>query len=268
MTLVLTELSTAGVAMAADSAITKLSPEGKVTEVDQQGWKKLLRVPSITAAVSYWGSVGSLTEVEFDRWLKRVIDREDYQDLPSFAQRLADAMNEAAGGEPLGAGKDLGVHVAGYHHWQDDVTRPFFYHVHNGHGHFVVSDTRNGNRLLAVHPQWISEPRRLFQKHQDFPRASMSVAENVAMLENGYATRNGAFFIYAVLWQHMEQALGYINAIPDVSVPRDPTDLNSRKGFLHTVLEMMVRIYRCSNQSPIVGGRVTSLAIGPEGFLP
>ena len=95
----------------------------------------------------------------------------------------------------------------------------------------------------------------------------MSVEKNLAILENGYITRNGAFFIYAVIWEHMQHALKYINLIPDVSVPRDPADLNSRKGFLHTILEMMIRLYRCSNQSLIVGGTVTSLGIRHNGFL-
>jgi len=267
MTLVLTELSTVGIAMAADSAITKFSPQGKIIEVDQQGWVKLVRAPSIRAGVSYWGFVGSVTQVQFDMWLKRVIDREDYEDLPSLAQRLADALNEAAGQEPLDEGHDVGIHVAGYHQWQDGISRPFFFHVHNGHGHFVVNEKREDNRLVAVHPKWVSEPRKLFEKHQDFPWANMSVEENVAMLENGYTTRNGAFFIYAVIWCHMEHALHYINLIPDVSLPRDPADLNSRKGFLHTILGMMIRLYRCSNQSRIVGGTVTSLGIGQNGFL-
>jgi len=268
MTLVLTELSIAGVAMAADSAITKFSSDGKVIEVDQQGWTKLVRVPSIAAAVSYWGFVGSLTQVEFDRWLRRVIDRGDYEDLPSLAQCLAEALNEAAGQRPLAEGHDVGLHVAGHHQWKDGIRRPFFFHVHNGHGRFVVREEKVGNRVVAVHPQWVSEPRKLFEKHQDFPRPNMSVQENVAILQNGYMTRNGAFFIYAVIWQHMESALDYVNLIPGVSLPRDPASLNSRKGFVHTTLEMMVRLYRCSNQSRVVGGAVTSLGIAPDGFLP
>ena len=47
MTLVLTELTICGIAMAADSAITKIKG-GKIVEVDQQGWQKLLRVPKKT----------------------------------------------------------------------------------------------------------------------------------------------------------------------------------------------------------------------------
>lgn len=65
----------------------------------------------------------------------------------------------------------------------------------------------------------------------------------------------------------MQRAFDYINLIPGVSIPRDASSLNSRKGMLHTTLEIMVRIYRCSNQSRIVGGKVTSLGIGPRGYI-
>ena len=41
MTLLVTECSTSGVAMAADSAITKIA-KGKIVEVDQKEWRKVL----------------------------------------------------------------------------------------------------------------------------------------------------------------------------------------------------------------------------------
>jgi hypothetical protein len=85
MTLVLTELSNAGIAMAADSAITQLSPSGKITDIDKQGWTKILRVPKIGAAISYWGMIGLVTQTQFDIWLQRVIDDENnYDNLEEF----------------------------------------------------------------------------------------------------------------------------------------------------------------------------------------
>lgn len=267
MTLVLTELSDAGIAMAADSAITKLS-RGIIVEVDQQGWRKLLPVPKINAAISYWGSIGAVTRIQFDNWLQSVIDTENYDDLESFADKVAYALNTACRNRPLANGNDVGIHVAGYSQWFDGVRRPVFYHVHNGHGKFTANEIKDEKgRITSVNPEWQSEPRGLFEVHQDFPFLAKSIDENVAILHNGYITRNGAFFIYAVLWHHMQYALQYINLIPNVSLPRDMTDLNSRKGFLHTMLEMMIRFYRCSNQSRIIGGTVASLGIGPNGYI-
>jgi len=267
MTLILTELSDAGIAMAADSAITRLSG-GRIIEVDQQGWRKLLRVPRINAGVSYWGSIGLVTQVQFDNWLQTVIDTENYDNLETFAQRVANALNSACRNQPLPNGSDMGIHVAGYSQWADGVRRPVFYHVHNGHGMFKINETKDERGFItSVVPEWQSEPRKLFEVYKDFPFADKSLEENLSILHNGYITRNGAFFIYAVLWEYMQHALHYINLIQNVSLPRDMTDLSSRKGFLHTMLEMIIRFYRCSNQSRIIGGTVTSLGIGVNGYL-
>ena len=268
MTLVLTEVSGVGIAMAADSAITRYF-KGKVVEVDQQGWSKLLHVPSISAGISYWGMIGALTPTQFDTWLRRVIKSGSYSDLPSFADCLADALNHACHGKPLAEGQDVGIHVAGYSEWSDGVKRPVFFHVHNGNARMLVHNKKDeGGRVVAVHREWVSEPRKLFEKHQDFPMRAISLEENLAFLQRGYLTRNGQYFLYAIISEHLSQAFKYINLIPKVSIPGDPSRLGSRKGFLHTMLDIMIQIYRCSNQWRTVGGTVTSLAIGPGGRLP
>lgn len=269
MTLVLTELSEAGIAMAADSAITKLSRDGKITEIDQQGWRKLLTVPSITAAISYWGMIGLVTKVQFDIWLGRAINSNNYHDLPSLADHLAGALNEACGNKPLRDGGDVGIHVAGYHAWPDGKERPTFYHVHNGHGRFSIHEEKDSQgRLVAVRPRWDADPRKLFESHSDFPPPSQSLEQSLAILRQGYMTRNGDFFIYAIIGKHLRAALHYVNLVPEISLPRDPSDISSRKGFIHVTLDMMVKLYRCSNQSLIIGGTVTSLGIRHNGYVP
>jgi hypothetical protein len=162
----------------------------------------------------------------------------------------------------------MGIHVAGYAEWADGVRRPVFYHIHNGHGKFTINELKDEKgHIVSVIPEWQSEPRRLFAVHNDFPFPDKSLEENLSILHNGYITRNGAFFIYAVLWHHMQYALHYINLVQNVSLPRNMNDLSSRKGFLHTMLEMIIRLYRCSNQSQIIGGVVTSLGIRENGYI-
>lgn len=268
MSLVLTELSNAGIAMAADSAISMRSQDGRIIEINRQQWRKLLRVPSIMAAISYWGVIGAITPVQFDQWLQRVVDTGRYTDLDTFADLLVEALNEACHGRPLAAGEEVGIHVAGYYPWADGVRRPFFFHVHNGHAimrfHCEVDALRNN---YIVHPRWDADPRTLFEKHQDFPAVNMSIEQNLATLQSGYITRNGDYSIYAIIAEHLYLAFEYINHIPDVSIPRDPLSLSSRKGFLHTTLEMIVRFYGCSNQGQIIGGPVSSLGIGPDRYV-
>lgn len=268
MTLILTELTQTGISMAADSAITRMQ-NGKIIEIDQQGITKILRVPKIRAAISFWGMIGAVTKNKpFDQWLQGIINAENYNDLGSFADVLVDELNKSCNGKPLQDGEEVGIHVAGYAPWEDNELRPFFYHIHNGHGQFISKhETDKYGQLLAVHTKWESEPRKLFEKHQDFPSANKSLNENIEGLKAGYITRNGAFFIYSILAQSIQDALYYINLMPSVSMPRDPTNLASRKGFLHIILEMIIKLYHCSNQSKIIGGTVKSLGIAQDRYV-
>ena len=268
MTLVLTQLTPAGISMAADSAITKFQ-NGRIIEVDQQGWTKLLRVPKIIAAVSYWGMIGAVTKQQFDTWLQNVvIQNGNYTDLQIFSDHLVDQLNRACNNKPLKNGFDVGIHVAGYSRWRDGMERPTFIHVHNGHGRIKLNEIRdNSGNLLSINPVWDSDPRKLFEKHQDFPDLNDPIAKNIDDLNGGHLTRNGDFFLYAVFQDHIIKALQYIHKAPNIKIPKDPNKLPSQKGFLHIMLETMIRLYRCSNQSKIVGGTVSSLAIGPNGYV-
>jgi hypothetical protein len=188
MTLVLTELSNAGITMAADSAITKIY-QNRIIEVDQQGWVKLLRVPRIRAAVSYWGMIGAITSVPFHEWLQRVIRTGHYDDLYSFADYLVEALNRECRNRPLAQGQDVGIHVAGYADWSDGERRPTFIHIHNGHAKMSYQFERDASgNVVAIHPSWISDPRKLFERHSDFPSLAKSIEENLQILHRGCPT--------------------------------------------------------------------------------
>ena len=171
MTLVITEVSKVGIAMAADSAISYgFDTQGRPIERQQKHWEKLVRVPAIKAAVSYWGVIGRVHR-QFNLWLKRVIDdgwqRGNYNDLETFADYLADVMNKACGGKPLSKDEYVGIHVAGYSNWSDGEKRPVFYHVHNGHLHIEIHVERavvqGREHIDAVHPKLVADPRKLLQ---------------------------------------------------------------------------------------------------------
>lgn len=273
MTLLLTELSKAGIVMASDSAITKYIGN-KIVEVDQQGWTKLLRVPRIQAAISYWGMIGAVAKKQrFDEWLEKIIQANTYSDLSSFADHLVIALNDTCNNKPLDKRYEVGVHVAGYAEWEDGIRRPVFYHVHNGHGTMEIEyitepmgDDRK--RIIAVYPKWVSEPRKLFKKYRNFPFEDKTLEENLTILDQQpILIRNGDYFFYMVIWDCLQQGFRYLNLIPNVSIPRDPDSLGSRKGLLHAALETTIRVYRCSNQSKIIGGIVTSLGITSTGYL-
>jgi len=267
MTLVLTELSRAGIAMAADSAITVLR-NGRIVEAERTQWNKLLRVPKIRVAISYWGMIGAVTQQQFDIWLENVINSGNYTDLDSFADHLVKRLNTACHNRPLKNGYDVGIHVAGFNKWTDGKSRPFFYHVHNGHGRIKLNEKRDANgRITFIDPMWDSDPRKIFEKHQDFPNPTKTLQENLMGLDIGYITRNGDFFLYAVFQDAIQKALQFINLSPKIRLPSNPNNLASRKGFLHIVLESMIRLYRCSNRSRVVGGTVRSLGIAKDRYV-
>jgi len=273
MTLVLTEVFQAGIAMAADSAVVKMQG-GRVVESSATGLRKLTRVPSIDAGCSCWGMIGAVTPPpqQFDLWLQGVIDARRYVDLRTFAERVATELNAQYGGVPLAEGCEVGVHIAGYYPWSDGVRRPCFYHVHNGHGQYRIArrleQSPVGPPTLRVEAHWESGPRELFSAHLDFPAADVPLEQNLAALDHGYITRNGSFLVYALLWQHLERALKEVNATSDIRLPRDRDSIPSRVAFLKVILETMVKLHGCSTQSRIVAGDVHTLGIGPDGLLP
>jgi hypothetical protein len=119
---------------------------------------------------------------------------------------------------------------------------------------------------MEVRPKLIAGPRSLFEPHQDFPAKNASLEENLSLLRHGHTTRNGDFFYYSVVWDALQRSFNYLNLIPNFSIPRDDS-LGARRGLLIAALETTVRVYRCSNQTRIVGGKVVAVAIGPNGYL-
>ena len=106
MTLVMTEVSTYGVAMAADSAVT--FPDGRV----YVGAQKLLPVPQINAGLSIWGR-GSVNKSAADTWLQNFIQNDvtNEMTLLNMAETLANRLNNEFGG-PIS--DRMGIHVGGF----------------------------------------------------------------------------------------------------------------------------------------------------------
>jgi hypothetical protein len=269
MSLVLTELTNAGVAMVADSAISMLR-KGRISTVDQQQWKKLLKVDRICAGISYWGSIGYITPERFDNWLERKIRKGEYTDLPSFADYLAAEMNQAAGGKPLPNEQAAGIHVAGFHQWARGVRLPTFYHIHNGHGHVEFEQkiaTVDGRQVpVETKHHYVWAARGLFSRHNDFsPEHPEAEALINTLKTTGYSIRNGDYAPFIIIAGGLKNICDTLNTIPGVSVPRYAHVLEPRVGFLKIVMETVINIYKCSSMSKVIGGKVMSLGIKPDG---
>ena len=298
MSLVLTELSLAGIAMAADSAISIMNTRtGEITEVDQIQWRKLIKVPRIGAAVSYWGNIGEVHPGRFDEWLERLVETMPFGNLPEFASNLSGALNTACHNRPLPARSPVGLHVAGIHEWEDGTRRPQFFHVHNGHLHTEATVVTNSSTQTSAFPtqsfqfpsgeafpsssrsflqtlqndnvslrfQTVSQRRELFQVHRDFPRSNLTLDQNLEALEAGVLTRNGAYGPYLIIAGALDMIRRSLNTIDGISIPRDPESIGSRVGFLALVLDTVINTYRCSTLERIIGGKKTLIGIRFDG---
>lgn len=230
-----------------------------------------MKAQRIHAGISYWGSIGYITPRErFDKWLERKIKNGAYTDLPSLANYLATEMNKAASDKPIP--DPSGLHVAGIHRWSDGNPRPTLFHVHNGHGQMHWKQefsTANGQPiLLRTQLTYEGEPRRLFVKHNDFPREEASLENNLLALDTGYITRNGSYSEYIVIAQGIDVICRYLNTFPNVSVPRKSNSIGVRVGFLKLVMETVINIYKCSSMPEIIGGKVSTLGIKSDGAGP
>ena len=261
MTLILTEVSQLGIAMAADSLISNVNNKGNV--VGYTHWKKLLKVRRINAGISYWGHVGSIVRVgQFDEWLEKKIADGDYTDLGSLADCLATEMNHAVRDQPLPNDQPAGIHVAGMERWTDGVCRPTLYHVHNGDASPVIQMRQNGT--VEIVPN--KSPRELFTRHDDFSRGSKDPSALINLLDTGGSvlTRNGDYVPFTIISAGLNIIFQNLHAIPQVSARQKPETLGRRIGYLKSLIEINIRIYKLSSLSSI-GGEVLTVGIRPDG---
>ena len=266
MSLVISEVTKYGIAMVADQAISEHNKSKNTLITGRKQWKKLLKVPKLIGAVSYWGDIGLICgRQRFDGWLQKRIDGGNYSDLSSFADFLADELNKAAGGRKLLY--PVGLHVAGIHAWGDGVRRPTFFHVHNGHGCLPrIAIGEPGTRGYQEYFDWQWAPRTLFERHDDYPDPGLPVADIVSSFETkGYLTRNGDIGHYIVISEAIQSASELLNLVPNVKFPKNPGCLGSRVGYLHFLMNTVVNIYKISTIPKIIGGTPSTIGIYPDG---
>jgi hypothetical protein len=145
--------------------------------------------------------------------------------------------------------------------------RPAFYHVHNGHGHYRTQ--RNPANLEQFQYIWLKEEEhKLFTVHKDFPKDNELIEQNVQVLNgDGYVTRNGAFYLFSILFHAEREVVDFLNRHEGISIPSRPDLLQSWKGYWHIILQNNINLYRVSNQHSVVGGKVTSMAFNLDRYF-
>ncbi|MFA5263341.1 MAG: hypothetical protein WC378_05905 [Opitutaceae bacterium] len=299
MTLVITRLAGAGIAMVADSMIAypNLITGDLGTHRDYQ--QKLFKISRIVAGASYWGSIGHVirdtTFKTFAEWFRAYISVSNPRNLKQFAEDLADNLNSECKQQPLPQNASMGVHVAGYQQWNDGILRPTLYHVHNGPlhtewtnpevpnlmgrdptGRCILGDVASAGadettrrRLLdgRILGRVKIGPRGLLEAHLDFPREQQTIAENEAVLTRGYVTTNGDYFRFSVRAQRDEISKLRIEDLPEIEEPPDANrSTDSLLQVIHTQAKTLIDKMRFEKPPATFGGRLWTLGINANGY--
>lgn len=234
MTLILTELTPLGIAMAADSAVTYTNTKSGLSYAQPNMARKLTKIPYLAAGVSCWG-MGSIGGTPTDKWLEQFIaSNSEVSSLESFAQSLANELNAVVGASPTGKDR-LGFHVAGFEDYQGGRT-PSFFHVHDG------PSTTLQKRGLSVDPN-------KFNANHDIPPGEF---RSLVAAGQSWITRNGDYQFYTNMFQLLEEFFRQLQPL-GVIIPNSQ-NLDDRADYLVFQIRTVSELYRMSNLVPGIGG--------------
>lgn len=246
MTLVLTELSSLGIAMAADSAVTRTQIQTGLSHAIPNAAQKLQVIPHLNAGISCWG-LGTIAGTPTDQWLSTFISSSaSFTTLQSFANELARQLNTQVSPNTSGASR-LGFHLAAFENYSGTPT-PSFYHIHDG------PSTTLQQRGITVNPNQ-------FNANHDIPPQAF---QQIADADRAWITRNGDYQLYANIFSLLENFFQQLQPL-GISIPSSQ-NLLDRAEYLVFQIRTMSEIYRLSNLVPGIGGGIHYLTINQAGI--
>lgn len=249
MTLILTEISEFGIAMAADTAVTFELPLPNGDRISRvlTGVKKLQPIPKLQAGISIWGT-GEIERTDSDIWLARFIEanQNNYDSLSDFAILLQNELRRHIRKiniqkYPWGT---IGFHLAGFVESNAEKL-PVFYHIHNGRSQVLEA------RGLQIDPRKINA-------NLDFPPQRIPQGQV-------YIWRNGDFQMYAQLFDVLGTFFQDLARRTRIAIPY-ATSLGDRAEWLKFQIQTMAHLYRLGKLLPVIGGEITTLTISPDGI--
>lgn len=241
MTLIITELSSLGIAMVADTAVTfnEPTPSGDKIARVLTGAQKVQPIPFLGAGISMWGLGEINTQfgpVSTDVWTADFTRRHtDAMSIHMFAEQLALELQEAVGDRE----EPLGFHLAG--------------HVHE-----------NGEHLATLyHVRNVDGPYGNFDFHEFVP--GHDIPPQSLKQNDIHRTRNGDFGPYAVLADAVERALPRIEEIAELRIPYP--SLQARVSYLVAWVKFVSDLYATSGALRTIGGGAAALSITPQGQI-
>lgn len=273
MTLILTELSRMGIAMAADSALTVplRQPDGTIGDKVYYGARKLFPVPNLTAGISYWGwgdvpQPGAKWEDKeklerTELWLPKFLEynKDRYQTVSDLAILLEKELRLRIppiniAHYPFGDG---GVHLAGYESIEDKII-PVFWHIHNGFSQQFKT------QKLDLH---------VVNANNDVPLVPSD--DNVADIDGMSInegkvegiTRNGDIEDYVALYEVLFKPSSPFSRLVGSTGLTFPflETLADRVNLLEFQIQTIAGLYRFSKEGQGIGGPISKLTISPTG---
>lgn len=249
MSLVLTEVSDFGIAMAADSAE---SVTRDPYEYVRFGARKLQPIYSFNGGFSAWG-MGSIENIPLDIWMEKFIeDQSNVEGVREFAKALADKLN--ASDIPLG--EPLGFHLAAWVGEQPDW-KPLAYHVHRGERQTgQMNPDSTSSESYSIDPDF--DPNK-FNANLDIPPGCSDVIRNGMHKDYNNLAKRLEDFIY-------ERVNAFKVGSNPIHLPSPPYDLKKRAELLKFYIRTISDIYRIGNIEQIVGGPISTLSISHSGI--
>jgi len=270
MTLILTELSEFGIAMAADTASTvdSLNTRGTIESRAFNGLIKLLPVDKLEAGISYWGwsqlppneQIGC--GVLMDSWLNEFLvrNRNRFDTIEELAllleselrERVPELSDEELKRSQFGYG---GVHLTGFVDYEDNKI-PCFWHIHNGESQ---ESPRKDLNPKIVNANYDCPPEKFLRKYLPM---------------GGLMVRNGEYEPYARFFdKYLKKYLQELQREEGIYIPI-PT-LPFRAEFLRAQILFMSGLYAVGGdyinkegvilkKARSIGNEVTVLTITAE----
>jgi len=271
MTLIITELSKLGIAMAADTALTveSLNPRRTIEDRAFNGLIKLLPVKKLQAGISYWGwsqippnkEIGN--GVWMDWWLRDFLVKKHnkYSTIEELALLLESELR-APGGIPRLSDSEFetmpygtgGIHLAGFTDYEDKKV-PCFWHIHNGRSQ-ALPDKKIDPKIVNANNDIPPEKFLELQKQSKTPLIRNGEIEKYARFFDNYLVKylsklrkEMGFILYPTLLHRAEFLKAQIRFI---------SELYSVGGELSQNEKVLRKITRS------IGNEVTILTITAE----
>lgn len=267
MTLILTEFSPHGIAMAADSALSRdvLNPDGTIDSKDYYGARKLFAVPKLNAGISCWGW-GEIPErgasweegqrkFMMELWLPYFLEKneEKYNTISELALLLEREFRQRipkidVDEHELGDG---GIHLAGFER-ADGRFYPTFWHIHNG-----ISQQLPHKKL---------DPEIVNANNDVPPKLGRQI---IFEQKQSFVVRNPPLSDYITLWELLfKPGSTFSKMVAETGLTFPVAEsLEKRAQLLAFQIETIVGIYRFSKEGEGISTPIHTLTIDLQGRI-